>query len=126
MGKNFRGSKLLAVWPSGDASRSLFDAHNYRLFVPPLSHSEEAALQSASRVALVRAGDLFVFSGGASALLGKVGPGRPLCPPLCPLLYPACTDASAYAYAYACTCAFFSYLRQATPTWLSRCQKSSR
>ena len=64
VGKNFRGSKLLAVWPSGEASRPLFDAHNYRLFVPPLSPAETEALQSAARVALVRAGDLFVFSGG--------------------------------------------------------------
>ena len=67
MGKNFHGSKLLAVWPSGEASQSLFDAHNYRLFVPPLSPSETEALHSAARVALVRAGDLFVFSGGTLA-----------------------------------------------------------
>jgi hypothetical protein len=67
VGKNFHGSKLLAVWPSGEASQSLFDAHNYRLFVPPLSLSEAEALHSAARVALVRAGDLFVFSGGTLA-----------------------------------------------------------
>jgi len=64
VGKNFHGSKLLAVWPSGEASQTVFDAHNYRLFVPPLSPSEASALQSAARVALVRAGDLFIFSGG--------------------------------------------------------------
>ena len=35
VGKSFAGSKLLAVWPAGEASREMFDEHNYRLFVPP-------------------------------------------------------------------------------------------
>ena len=80
VGKNFHGSKLLAVWPSGEASQTVFDAHNYRLFVPPLSPSEASALQSAARVALVRAGDLFIFSGGRAARWKMPAPGwRPLC-----------------------------------------------
>ena len=28
VGKNYSGHKLLAVWPYGERSRQLFDAHN--------------------------------------------------------------------------------------------------
>ena len=42
----------------------MFDKHNYRLFAPPLGPSETAALESAHKVALLRAGDIVIFSGG--------------------------------------------------------------
>ena len=50
VGKNFAGSKLLAIWPYGETSRSLFDEHNYTLFVPPLAPAETAALDAACKV----------------------------------------------------------------------------
>jgi len=64
VGKNFAGRKLLAIWAHGEASREMFDEHNYRLFVPPIADSEIRALASASRVALLQEGDVVIFSGG--------------------------------------------------------------
>ena len=64
VGKNFAGYKLLAIWPYGEASRALFDEHNYALFAPPLAACEEEALRAACKVALVGPGDAVLFSGG--------------------------------------------------------------
>ena len=49
VGKSFGGWKLLVVWPYGERSRKLFDAHNYRLFIPPLHEGEADALSHADR-----------------------------------------------------------------------------
>jgi len=64
VGKNFCGYKLLVIWRYGEPARSLFDDHNYKLFVPPLAADEVAALESAHKVALLGPGDIVVFSGG--------------------------------------------------------------
>jgi len=64
VGKSFCGSKLLAIWPQGEASRTMFDEHNYQLFVPPLAESEARALEGACRVALLQPRDVVIFSGG--------------------------------------------------------------
>ena len=42
----------------------MFDEHNYRLFAPPLSRSEGAAIERCCKVALLQAGDIVLFSGG--------------------------------------------------------------
>ena len=66
VGKNWTGHKLLAVWPYGEASRDLFDEHNYTLFVPPLDAGECAALGRAAQIALLSPGDVVLFSGGCA------------------------------------------------------------
>ena len=63
VGKNWLGHKLLVVWPYGEPSRALFDAHNYDLFVPPLRRAETAALEQCAQVALCGPGDVVLFSG---------------------------------------------------------------
>ncbi|CAE8616849.1 unnamed protein product [Polarella glacialis] len=66
VGKQWRGHKLLVVWPSGSESARLVaemgDAH----FRPPLGQQQLAALRCASKVALLRPGDLFLCSGGVA------------------------------------------------------------
>lgn len=64
VGKNWRGHKLLVIWPYGERSRDLFDDHNYALFIPPLSADESRALEAAAQVALLGPGDCVLFSGG--------------------------------------------------------------
>ena len=61
VGKNYQGYKLLAVWTYGEASREIFDDHNYSLFTSPLSAAESEALARAVKVALLGPGDLVLF-----------------------------------------------------------------
>ncbi|CAE7206786.1 XRCC6 [Symbiodinium pilosum] len=66
VGKQWRGYKLMVTWPAGAEStrhvRELPDAH----FRPPLGTAQLEALRSASRIALLRPGDLFICSGGVA------------------------------------------------------------
>ncbi|CAE7739505.1 XRCC6 [Symbiodinium sp. CCMP2456] len=66
IGKQWRGYKLMVTWPAGVESthyvRELSDAH----FRPPLGEPQLRALRSASRIALLRPGDLFICSGGVA------------------------------------------------------------
>ena len=69
VGKNMHGQKLLAIWPYGQASRDMFDAHAYSLFRPrhaanPLPGKQADALKAAAQVALLGPGDVVVFHGG--------------------------------------------------------------
>lgn len=66
IGKQWRGYKLLAVWPAGVVSAevvaSLTDAH----FRPPLARPQIAALEMSAKIALLRPGDIFICSGGVA------------------------------------------------------------
>ena len=74
-GKNLLGHKLLAIWPYGEASRSTFDEHHYRLFLPPLRPSEAQALEACCSVALLGPGDVVVFHGGNAHMALSVSSG---------------------------------------------------
>ncbi|KAJ1629785.1 hypothetical protein T492DRAFT_872913 [Pavlovales sp. CCMP2436] len=81
VGKNYTGHKVLAIWPLGAETHRILDRW-YRFLLPrpdPLTGelSEDAAadLATASRVALVGPGDVFVFS-GANAHTTLVVPMR--------------------------------------------------
>eukprot|EP00434_Breviolum_minutum_P019477 symbB.v1.2.017179.t1/scaffold1291.1/size126360/2 len=66
LGKHWQGHKILITWPAGKESaelvRDMGDAH----FRGPLQPQQLAALKRASRVALLRPGDLFLCSGGVA------------------------------------------------------------
>ena len=75
VGKNWLGHKLLVVWPYGESSRPLFDDHNYDLFVPPLRHDEERALEQCAQVALCGPGDVVLFSGANAHMAMSISEG---------------------------------------------------
>eukprot|EP00929_Paragymnodinium_shiwhaense_P012068 TRINITY_DN11871_c0_g1_i3.p1 TRINITY_DN11871_c0_g1~~TRINITY_DN11871_c0_g1_i3.p1 ORF type:complete len:404 (-),score=71.70 TRINITY_DN11871_c0_g1_i3:212-1423(-) len=66
VGKQWRGHKLLAIWPPGEVSSrmvsELCDSH----FKPPLGARQRAALEQASQIILLRPGDVFLMSGGVA------------------------------------------------------------
>ncbi|KAJ1451004.1 hypothetical protein M885DRAFT_530841 [Pelagophyceae sp. CCMP2097] len=66
IGHNWRGHKLLASWPAGETSSELHTTMLDRVFSPPLDGAMRAALATASRVVLLRPGDVFVMSGGVA------------------------------------------------------------
>ena len=64
VGRQWSGYKLFAVWPWTERISILEDAGRGSLFHFPLTEEEVGYLQRASVVALLRPGDVFVFSGG--------------------------------------------------------------
>merc|ERR1712232_702162 len=66
IGKHWHGYKLLATWPAGEISarmvNQLGDAH----FRPPLGENQRKALEEASKIVLLRPGDVFLMSGGVA------------------------------------------------------------
>merc|ERR1712187_916518 len=70
--KNFRGYKLVATWGPKHAKDVLKTCGN-TLFRKPLTVAQTTALSSASRIALVRPGDVVSFSGGLPHITMVVG-----------------------------------------------------
>lgn len=66
IGKQWRGYKLLAVWPAGRVSAEVVDSLNDAHFHPPLGAAHLAALERAVKIAFLRPGDIFVCSGGVA------------------------------------------------------------
>ena len=55
VGHNWRGHKLLATWAAGTVSTALHSTMLDHVFVPPLKPEQIEALQTASRIVLLRA-----------------------------------------------------------------------
>ncbi|CAE7018107.1 unnamed protein product [Symbiodinium sp. CCMP2456] len=66
VGRNYKGYKLAAAWPKGECSKQVALEFYDVLFVPPLQPRELQALQKAAKVALLRPGDVYIFSGGVA------------------------------------------------------------
>eukprot|EP00928_Gymnodinium_smaydae_P074182 TRINITY_DN57246_c0_g1_i1.p1 TRINITY_DN57246_c0_g1~~TRINITY_DN57246_c0_g1_i1.p1 ORF type:complete len:506 (-),score=96.57 TRINITY_DN57246_c0_g1_i1:29-1546(-) len=66
VGRNWKGYKLAAMWPKGEVSKVVANEFYDRLLTPPLSKSELDALRLASKVVLLRPGDVYAFSGGCA------------------------------------------------------------
>lgn len=66
LGRNLQGYKLVAVWPAGKHGASAMKALSNDLFRPPLNKQQIAILQTASKVVLLRPGDMYIFSGGVA------------------------------------------------------------
>ncbi|KAH8054780.1 hypothetical protein JL722_8728 [Aureococcus anophagefferens] len=66
VGHNYFGHKLLATWPPGAVSTELHASLLDSVLTPPLSEPQLAALRAASRVVLLRPGDVFLMSGGVA------------------------------------------------------------
>ena len=66
IGKNWRGYKLLAVWPEGAPSGDVLCDFNGDVFCHPLSTKHQRALSGAACIVLLRPGDVFIFNGGVA------------------------------------------------------------
>lgn len=66
VGKNWRGHKLVAAWPKGAVSNRICKDFDDQLFSPPLSEVKLKALRQAAKIALLRPGDVYFFSGGTA------------------------------------------------------------
>jgi len=62
--RNWRGHKLVAAWPKGEVSKQIGETFYDTLLSPPLPEREIQALRKAAKVALLRPGDMYLFSGG--------------------------------------------------------------
>lgn len=66
VGRHWQGYKLVASWPKGEISKDIGMNFYDRLFYPPISGDELAALQMAAKIVLLRPGDVYLFSGGVA------------------------------------------------------------
>ena len=66
VGRNFEGYKLLAAWPPGEVSAKALEVLGNDRLNPPLDSQRLAILQTASKITLLRPGDLYLFSGGVA------------------------------------------------------------
>ena len=66
VGHNYLGHKLLATWAPGQISTDLHTNLLDSVLTPPLSSAQLAALRAASRIVLLRPGDVFLMSGGVA------------------------------------------------------------
>jgi len=75
IGRNWCGFKLFAIWPWEERLTIPNEVGKGRIFHLPLSPEEEAWLARAKVLALVRPGDVWVFSGGQPHTALVVGDG---------------------------------------------------
>ena len=73
VGHNYTGYKLLATWAPGSISTKLHDTMLDSVFTPPLKQDQLDALRQASRIVLLRPGDVFLMSGGVAHATLTVG-----------------------------------------------------
>ncbi|KAJ9443707.1 hypothetical protein DIPPA_06826 [Diplonema papillatum] len=73
VGKQWQGYKLFAVWPWEERIAILEDAKRGSIFHFPLGEEEVKFLERACVVALIKPGDVFVFSGGIPHMAMCVG-----------------------------------------------------
>lgn len=66
LGKHWQGHKILITWPAGEESARLVRDMGDANFRGPLAPQQLAALRCASKIALLRPGDLFLCSGGVA------------------------------------------------------------
>lgn len=79
VGRNWCGHKLFAMWPWEERHKILDEAGKGAVFHLPLSAREEGFLRRAKTVALLRPGDVWVFSGGQPHTALCVGDGLNVC-----------------------------------------------
>lgn len=75
VGRNWCGFKLFALWGWEERHSILDDAGKGTLFHMPLTDRDKGFLQRAKKIALVRPGDIWVFSGGQPHTALVVGDG---------------------------------------------------
>jgi len=75
VGRNWCGHKLFAVWPWAERLRILEEAGKGRVFQLPLGEEEAGYLRRAQTIALLRPGDVVVFSGAQPHTALCVGQG---------------------------------------------------
>jgi len=66
VGRNWQGYKLVAAWPKGEISKQVAGNFYDVLYYPPLQERELNALRQAAKIALIRPGDVYLFSGGVA------------------------------------------------------------
>jgi len=64
--RHWQGYKLAAMWPKGQISKEVANTFYDVLFTPPLQEPELQALRKAAKIALLRPGDAYFFSGGVA------------------------------------------------------------
>jgi len=79
VGRNWCGYKLFALWPWEERHAILDEAGKGAVFHLPLTQHEERFLERAKTVALLRPGDVWVFSGGQPHTALGVGDGLGIC-----------------------------------------------
>jgi hypothetical protein len=62
--RNWQGYKLVAAWPRGALSKQVAECFYDSHFFPPLRDCELEALRGAAKIAFIRPGDVYLFSGG--------------------------------------------------------------
>mmetsp|Transcript_7256 Transcript_7256/g.13416 ORF Transcript_7256/g.13416 Transcript_7256/m.13416 type:complete len:431 (-) Transcript_7256:44-1336(-) len=75
VGRNWCGFKLFALWGWEERHSILDEAGKGTLFHMPLSEREKGFLRRAKKIALIRPGDIWVFSGGQPHTALIVGDG---------------------------------------------------
>lgn len=75
VGRNWCGFKLFALWPWTERCSIIEDAGKGTVFHMPLSERDVGMLRRAKKVALIRPGDVWVFSGGQPHSALCVGDG---------------------------------------------------
>ncbi|CAK0911348.1 unnamed protein product [Prorocentrum cordatum] len=75
VGRNWCGFKLFALWPWTERHSIIDDAGKGTVFHLPLSERDVGLLRRAVKVALIRPGDVWVFSGGQPHTALCVGDG---------------------------------------------------
>lgn len=75
VGRNWAGFKLFAIWPWEERLSIPKEVGKGRIFHLPLSEEEKGWLARAKTIALVRPGDVWVFSGGQPHTALVVGDG---------------------------------------------------
>ncbi|KAK3243537.1 hypothetical protein CYMTET_46818, partial [Cymbomonas tetramitiformis] len=75
VGRNWCGHKLFALWPWAERHRILDEAGQGAVFQLPLTEEHRGFLGRAKTIALVRPGDVWVFSGGQPHTALCVGDG---------------------------------------------------
>jgi len=76
IGKNWLGYKILFVWKWGEDSQAVLERFCKEILKPPFSEMEKKMLQNTVKIALVRPGDMYVFSGANAHM--TLGVGQPL------------------------------------------------
>eukprot|EP00754_Rhynchopus_humris_P045979 Rhum_TRINITY_DN5461_c0_g1::Rhum_TRINITY_DN5461_c0_g1_i1::g.17453::m.17453 len=79
IGRQWYGHKLVALWPWEERISILEDAGKGSIFHLPLTENEVSMLKRASVIALLKPGDVFVFSGGVPHMAMCVGDDLNVC-----------------------------------------------
>mmetsp|Transcript_37267 Transcript_37267/g.65023 ORF Transcript_37267/g.65023 Transcript_37267/m.65023 type:complete len:451 (-) Transcript_37267:319-1671(-) len=79
VGRNWCGYKLFAIWPFSERFSVIEEAGKGRMFHLPLIPEDEQLLKRAKSIALLKPGDVFLFSGAQPHTALCVGDGLNVC-----------------------------------------------